>query len=119
MKETYKHRYKLKCTFVTMQMASAVLLGVWGRLGWAGSLAGGGFGSIVDTFPLNPSMSPLFTQTNRQTDRETDTHTHQLSPDCLSCFLLFSCLALSHFLSLPGWQNSQQSRECVRLSCER
>ena len=29
MKKTYKHRYKLKCTFVTRQMASAALLGVW------------------------------------------------------------------------------------------
>ena len=78
MKKIYKHRYKLKCTFVTMQMASTVLLGVWGRRGWAGSLADGGFSSIVDTFPLNPSMSPLYTDTDmhRHTHRHTHTHTH-------------------------------------------
>ena len=69
---------------------------------------------------------PLSTQTQTCTDTHTDihthththTHTHQLSPDCLSYFILFSCFALSNFSSLPGWQNSQQSREYVRLSCE-
>lgn len=43
VQKTYKHRYKLKCTFV------ALLLGVWGRHGWAGSLADADFGAVLNT----------------------------------------------------------------------
>lgn len=40
MKKAYKHRYNLKCTFVTMQMKTAMLLVLWGQQGWVGLGAG-------------------------------------------------------------------------------
>ena len=91
-----------------------------GRRGWAGSLADGGFSSIVDTFPLNPSMSPLYTntdthtQTHTNTDTYTDTDTHARTHAHTSYLLI--AWVISFFLAALLCQTFQVYQDGRTLS---
>ena len=49
MKKTYKHRYNLKCTFVTVQLATARSWVCRESRAVQGSMANGDFGAILNT----------------------------------------------------------------------